>query len=86
MPPSHPSPTDSHHIFEVQLSVLLRSFPFALAGSVISACVVAYVMQAVVPKAQVVAWISATLVVATFRFGAMLREERCPGGSTTPGI
>ena len=71
-----PSPTDSHRIFEVQLSVLLRSFPFALAGSVISACVVAYVMQAVVPKAQVVAWISATLVVAAFRFGAMLYYAR----------
>jgi two-component system, sensor histidine kinase len=76
MSPSLPSPSDSHRIFEVQLSVLLRSFPFALAGSVISACVVAYVMQAVVPRVQVAAWISATLLVAAFRFCAMLYYAR----------
>lgn len=37
---------DSQRVFEVRISVLLRSFPFALAGSVVSACVVAYVMLA----------------------------------------
>lgn len=76
MTPSPSSPSESQRIFEVQLSVLLRSFPFALAGSVISACVVAYVMLAVVPRTQVAAWISATLLVAAFRFGAMLYYAR----------
>ncbi|WP_454908844.1 ATP-binding response regulator [Variovorax gossypii] len=76
MTPSLPSPSDTQRIFDVQLSVLLRSFPFALAGSVISACVVAYVMLAVVPRTQVVTWLAATLVVAAFRFGAMLYYAR----------
>jgi signal transduction histidine kinase/CheY-like chemotaxis protein len=56
--------------------VLLRSFPFALAGSVISACVVAYVMLAVVPKTQVVVWLVASVVVAAFRLVAMLHYRR----------
>lgn len=70
------APTDSQRIFEVQLSVLLRSFPFALAGSAVSACVVAYVMLAAVPRPQVVAWISATLLVAALRLGAMIQHAR----------
>jgi signal transduction histidine kinase/CheY-like chemotaxis protein len=70
------TPTDSQRIFEVQVSVLLRSFPFALGGSVISACVVAYVMLAVVPKTQVVVWLVATLLVASGRFVAMLHYHR----------
>lgn len=67
---------DRQRVFEVQVSVLLRSFPFALAGSVISACVVAYVMLAVVPKTQVVVWLSASVVVAAFRLVAMLHYHR----------
>jgi len=70
------APTGSQRVFEVQLSVLLRSFPFALAGSAVSACVVAYVMLAAVPQAQVAAWISVTLLVAAWRLGAMVQHAR----------
>lgn len=69
-------PTDSQRVFDVQVSVLLRSFPFALAGSVVSACVVAYVMLAVVPRTQVIVWLSATVFVAACRFAAMLFFHR----------
>uniref|UniRef100_UPI000D3C6779 ATP-binding response regulator n=1 Tax=unclassified Variovorax TaxID=663243 RepID=UPI000D3C6779 len=72
-----PAPlSDSQRVFDVQVSVLLRSFPFALAGSVVSACVVAYVMLAAVPKAQVFAWLAATLLVAACRLAAMLQHAR----------
>lgn len=67
---------DRQRVFDVQVSVLLRSFPFALAGSVVSACVVAYVMLAVVPRTQVVVWLSASVVVAAFRLVAMLHYHR----------
>ncbi|SCX74185.1 hybrid sensor histidine kinase/response regulator [Variovorax sp. EL159] len=73
---------DSQRVFEVQISVLLRSFPFALGGSVVSACVVAYVMLAVVPRTQVTVWLSATVFVAACRFVAMLyfyRVRQRPG-------
>lgn len=73
------SPTsslESQQIFDVQLGVLLRSFPFALAGSVIAACVVSYAMLAVVPRTQVIGWLAITLLVASFRLGAMLHYRR----------
>lgn len=76
-PSSYPSSSlESQQIFDVQLGVLLRSFPFALAGSVIAACVVSYAMLAVVPRTQVIAWLAVTLLVATFRLAAMLHYRR----------
>lgn len=60
----------------VQVAALRRSFPFALAGSVVSACVTAYVMCGVVAVLEVGIWIAATLAVAAARLAAMLRFDR----------
>ncbi|WP_432261144.1 ATP-binding response regulator [Cupriavidus sp. TMH.W2] len=73
------SPTDSERIFDVQISVLRRSFPFALGGSVISACVVAYVMLAAIPRLQVMAWLALTLMVALARLAAMMYFDHAAG-------
>ncbi|CAG9252860.1 Histidine kinase [Paraburkholderia unamae] len=56
----------------IQVAALRRSFPFALAGSVVSACVSAYVMSGAVALPEVGVWIGATLAVAAWRLAAML--------------
>lgn len=68
-------------IRQIQIESLRRSFPFALAGSVITACFCAAALHGVVPNHELLAWIGATLLVAIPRLGAMLWHDR-QGGDT----
>lgn len=71
-----PASSYSARIRQVQVEALRRSFPFALAGSLISACVSAYALHDVLPLREVLLWIAATLIVGALRFGAMIVYDR----------
>ncbi|WP_246174018.1 ATP-binding response regulator [Paraburkholderia hayleyella] len=60
----------------MQVSSLRRSFPFALTGSVLSACGVAAVMRDVVALPQVMGWLVLMLCLALARCLAMLYYDR----------
>ncbi|MFY0478412.1 ATP-binding response regulator [Achromobacter marplatensis] len=59
----------------MQVDALRRSFPFALAGSLVSACFSAYALLDVLPLHEVLWWIAATLVVGALRLTAMLAYD-----------
>ncbi|EFF73352.1 hybrid sensor histidine kinase/response regulator [Achromobacter piechaudii] len=71
-----PSPAYGARIRQVQIDALRRSFPFALAGSLISACFSAYALRGVLPMHEVLAWIVATLLVGALRLAAMIAYDR----------
>lgn len=62
-------------IQQVQIDALRRSFPFALAGSLITACFSAYALHNVLPLHEVLWWIGATLVVGVLRLAAVIAYD-----------
>lgn len=76
--PSATPPASSHaaRIHQVQVDALRRSFPFALAGSLVSACFSAYALDGVLPRHEVLWWIGATLAVGALRLAAMVAYDR----------
>lgn len=76
-PSSSASPSPySARILQVQIDALRRSFPFALAGSLITACFSTYALHDVLPLHELLAWIIATLGVGGLRLAAMLVYDR----------
>lgn len=73
--PASASPYDAR-IFKVQIDALRRSFPFALAGSLITACFSTYALHDVLPLHEVLGWIAATLIVGVLRLAAMFAYDR----------
>jgi signal transduction histidine kinase/CheY-like chemotaxis protein len=73
---AEPGGVPTERVRAVQVAALRRSFPFALAGSVVSACVTAYVFCGVVATLAIGIWIVATLAVAAARLAFMLRYDR----------
>ncbi|WP_246283013.1 hypothetical protein [Achromobacter animicus] len=63
-------------IHQVQVDALRRMFPFALAGSLITACFSVFALLDVLPRQQILLWIAVTLVVGALRLGAMLAYDR----------
>ncbi|WP_313371967.1 hybrid sensor histidine kinase/response regulator [Achromobacter animicus] len=63
-------------IHQVQVDSLRRMFPFALAGSLITACFSVFALLDVLPRQQILLWIAVTLVVGALRLGAMLVYDR----------
>jgi len=80
--PSPSAPAASHasshaaRIHQVQVEALRRSFPFALAGSLISACFSAFALHGVLALNEVLWWIGATLAVGALRLAAMFAYDR----------
>ncbi|WP_175175311.1 hybrid sensor histidine kinase/response regulator [Achromobacter pestifer] len=70
------APLHAARIHQVQVDALRRSFPFALAGSLISACFSAYALHGVLPLHEVLWWIGATLTVGLLRVAAMVAYDR----------
>ena len=82
-PSAFPSaPSYGARIQQVQIDALRRSFPFALAGSLISACFAAYALHNVLPLHEVLWWIGATLAVGALRLAAMIAYDRHRANST----
>ena len=75
--PSATASTSSYgaRIQQVQIDALRRSFPFALAGSLITACFSAYALHNVLPLHEVLWWIGATLVVGVLRLAAVIAYD-----------
>jgi len=72
------SPGSSYaaRIRQVQVDALRRSFPFALAGSLITACFSVFALLDVLPRHEILLWITATLVVGGLRLAAMIAYDR----------
>lgn len=71
-----PASTYGARILQVQIDALRRSFPFALAGSLITACFSAYALHDVLPLHEVLWWIGATLAVGILRTAAVIAYDR----------
>ncbi|MGO4400431.1 ATP-binding response regulator [Achromobacter sp. PAB15] len=71
-----PASTYGARILQVQIDALRRSFPFALAGSLITACFSAYALHDVLPLHEVLWWIAATLAVGILRTAAVIAYDR----------
>ena len=63
-------------IQQVQVDALRRSFPFALSGSLITACFSVFALMDVLPRQQILLWIAVTLLVGALRLVAMLAYDR----------
>jgi len=76
--PAPPSQGSAYaaRIHQVQVDSLRRMFPFALAGSLITACFSVFALLDVLPRQQILLWIAVTLVVGALRLGAMLVYDR----------
>ncbi|WP_220805462.1 hybrid sensor histidine kinase/response regulator [Achromobacter sp. UMC46] len=70
------APSHAARIHQVQVEALRRSFPFALAGSLISACFSAFALHGVLPLDEILWWIGATLAVGALRWAAMFAYDR----------
>ena len=82
-PPIGPSPSSTPpgssyaaRIHQVQVDALRRSFPFALAGSLITACFSVFALLDVLPRHEILLWITATLAVGALRLAAMVAYDR----------
>jgi len=71
-----PASTYDARIRQVQIDALRRSFPFALAGSLITACFSAFALHDVLPLHEVLWWIGATLIVGMLRTAAVIAYDR----------
>lgn len=60
----------------MQVDALRRSFPFALAGSLITACFSVFALLDVLPRHEILLWITATLAVGALRLAAMVAYDR----------
>lgn len=67
---------DADHVREIQLSSLRRSFPFALFGSTLVACMTANVLYHSVPAAELWAWLGISLFTSACRLAALIRYSR----------
>ncbi|WP_430389966.1 ATP-binding response regulator [Dyella sp. 20L07] len=67
---------DADHVREIQLSSLRRSFPFALFGSTLVACMTANVLYHSVPVAELWAWLGISLLTSVCRLAALIRYSR----------
>jgi len=76
--PAPPSQGSAYaaRIHQVQVDSLRRMFPFALAGSLITACFSVFALLDVLPRQQILLWIAVTLVVGALRLWAMLVYDR----------
>lgn len=76
--PSSIAPGSSHaaRIRQVQVDALRRSFPFALAGSLITACFSAFALLDALPRQEILLWLTATLAVGVLRLAAVLAYDR----------
>ncbi|MGV2897784.1 hypothetical protein ACNPPY_18610 [Achromobacter sp. AGC78] len=70
------APSYGARIQQVQIDALRRSFPFALAGSLITACFAAFALHNVLPLHEVLWWIGATLAIGALRLAAMIAYDR----------
>lgn len=71
-----PSSSYAARIHQVQVDALRRSFPFALAGSLISACFSAFALVGVLPLHEIMLWLGATLMVSVLRWAAVVAYDR----------
>ncbi|MFD4840411.1 hybrid sensor histidine kinase/response regulator [Achromobacter sp. NPDC058515] len=71
-----PGPSYAARIGQVQVDALRRSFPFALAGSLITACFSAFALLDVLPRQEILLWITATLATGGLRLAAMVAYDR----------
>lgn len=74
-----PGTSDAERIRQVQIEALRRSFPFALAGSIIAACFSAFALRHVLPILEISLWIGATLTVGSLRLLAVFIYDRRRG-------
>ena len=53
-----------------------RSFPFALAGSLITASFSAFALSGVLPQQEILLWLGATLIVGALRWASVIAYDR----------